>query len=122
MLNQQTLNIYDADGNVVSTETITGDDLVGTQMGAFMNYSCEKEISLDEGTYQISLTAIGDGKYAEASDESEKLDLVVAAGTTSEGYTSGYTVEDAGSMGMDAAPAEWENAGEYFIWGIFVSY
>lgn len=87
-----------------------------------MNYSCEKEISLDEGTYQISLTATGDGKYAEASDESEKLDLVVAAGTTSEGYTSGYTVEDAGSMGMDAAPAEWENAGEYFIWGIFVSY
>lgn len=112
MLNQQTLNIYDADGNVVSTETITGDDLVGTQMGAFMNYSCEKEISLDEGTYQISLTATGDGKYAEASDESEKLDLVVAAGTTSEGYTSGYTVEDAGGMEMDAAPAEWENAGE----------
>ena len=59
-------------------------------MGPFMNYSCEKELTLDEGTYQISLTAMGDGKYAEASDESEKIDLVVTAGAASEGKTSGY--------------------------------
>ena len=98
-----TVNVYDTDGNVVSTETITGDDLVATQMGPFTNYSCEKELTLDEGTYQISLTAAGDGKYATASDESEKIDLVVAAGAASEGYTSGYTVEEAGDMGMESA-------------------
>ncbi len=98
-----TVNVYDTDGNVVSTETITGDDLIGTQMGPFMNYSCEKDLTLEEGTYQISLTAAGDGKYAAASDESEKLDLVVVAGATSEGYTSGYTVEEAGDMGMEPA-------------------
>ena len=93
------VNVYDTEGNVVSTETITPDDLVVSQMGPFTNYSCEKELTLDEGTYQISLTATGDGKYASASDESEKLDLVVAAGTTSEGKTSGYVESQDGSTG-----------------------
>lgn len=85
------VNIYDGSGSVVSTETITNADLVATQMGPFKNYSAEKAITLDEGTYQISLMAAGDGEYAEASDESEKIQLVVASGAASEGKTSGYT-------------------------------
>ena len=105
------VNVYDTEGNIASTETITKDDLVGTQMGPFMNYSCEKELTLDEGTYQISLTALGDGKYAEASDESEKIDLVVTAGAASEGKTSGYAESQGGMdpMGGDAPAME-----EYF--------
>lgn len=77
-------------------------------MGPFMNYSCEKELTLDEGTYQISLTAMGDGKYAEASDESEKIDLVVTAGAASEGKTSGYAESQGGMdpMGGDAPAME----------------
>lgn len=105
------VNIYDADGNVVSTETITTEDLVVTQMGPFTNYTCEKDLTLEEGTYQISLTATGDGKYAEASDESEKIDLVVAAGATSEGQTSGY-VESQGGMGPMGGGAPAEDAAE----------
>lgn len=102
------VNVYDTEGNIASTETITKDDLVGTQMGPFMNYSCEKELTLDEGTYQISLTAMGDGKYAEASDESEKIDLVVTAGAASEGKTSGYAESQGGMnpMGGDASAME----------------
>ena len=48
-----------------------------------------------------------DGKYAAASDESEKIDLVVAAGAASEGKTSGYVASEGGMGSMGGgAPAD----------------
>ena len=48
-----------------------------------------------------------DGKYAAASDESEKIDLVVAAGAASEGKTSGYVASEGGMGPMGGgAPAD----------------
>jgi|GEM_PF-363389 len=95
------INIYDEAGTLIQTETITDADLTATQMGPFLRYSCEKGITLEAGTYQIGLTAKGDGDLASVSDESEKLSLVVADGLSSEGMTSGYIVEEGG---MEGAP------------------
>lgn len=94
------INIYDESGAVVTTETITEDDLTVSAMGPMSSYSCEKAVTLEPGDYQISLTAKGDGSMAEASDESEKLSLVVADGAVSEGKTSGYAEQEGGMPPM----------------------
>ncbi|MGN0299148.1 MAG: hypothetical protein ACI4C1_08230 [Lachnospiraceae bacterium] len=91
------INIYDKDGNLVKTETITKDELTVTAMGPFTNYTCEKTITLEEGNYQIALSAEGNDTVT-ASDESEKLDVEVKNGATSEGQTSGYVVQEGGGM------------------------
>lgn len=93
------INIYNEKGEVVKTETIVDTDLVASAMGPMTSYSCEKNILLDAGTYEISLVAKGDGKLAEASDESEKLELIVSDGTSTEKMTSGY-VEESAHNGM----------------------
>lgn len=93
------INIYDANGEVVQTETITDADLVESLMGPMTSYSCEKTISVKTGEYQLSLTAKGDGNLAEVSDESEKIDLVVKDGASSEGMTSGYSEQEEGMGG-----------------------
>lgn len=92
------INIYDTNGNIVTTETITKSDLSVTQMGPFTSYTALKEMTLSEGSYEISLKAAGDD-IAEASEESEKLSLVVSSGGTSEGATAGYE-ESSGMSGM----------------------
>lgn len=93
------INIYNENGESISTETITEADLQAQAMGPMVSYTCEKTITLEAGTYQISLTAQGDGQGAEASDESEKLNVTVIDGTTTEGQTSAYT-EQQGGPGM----------------------
>ncbi len=92
------IQIYNEDGEVVQTDTITEADLIGTAMGPMMSYSCEKTIAVEAGTYKISLTAKGDGNLAEASDESERIDLIVAEGTGSEGQTEKYAESQGGQM------------------------
>lgn len=94
------VNVYDENGELVTTETITPDDMTAMAMGPMKSYSCEKEITLEEGDYQISLTAKGDGNIAEGSDESEKISLVVKSGAETEGQTSGYTEQQGGMPGM----------------------
>lgn len=94
------INLYDENGESVQTETITSADLIATAMGPMTSYSCEKTITLEAGKYKISLTAKGDGTVAEASDESEQLDLVVADGAQTEGATSGYVETEGGPDGM----------------------
>lgn len=94
------INIYDESGEAIQTETITEDDLTAVMMGPMTSYSCEKAITVEAGNYKISLTAKGDGDLAEASDESEQIDLEVADGGTSEGTTSGYTEPEGGPGGM----------------------
>lgn len=91
------VNIYGEDGALVKTETITKDELSVTMMGPFTNYTCEKTITLEEGNYQISVSAEGNDVVT-ASDESEKLDIEVKGGATSEGSTSGYVVQEGGGM------------------------
>ena len=58
----------------------------------------DKALTLDAGTYQITLTAIGDGGSVEDSDASETLTVTVADGTTSEVMTSGYVEQEEGMM------------------------
>lgn len=92
------INIYDENGEIVQTETITDADLIESAMGPMTSYNCEKTITVEAGTYEISLTAKGDGETAEASDESDRLSLVVADGAATEGQTSGYVGEEGGMM------------------------
>lgn len=98
MFNEIGISICDESGAEVSTDTITTDDLQATAMGPMTSYSCEKTLTLDPGTYQISLTAKGDGGSVEDSDESEKLTVTVADGATSEVMTAGYVEQEGGMM------------------------
>ena len=100
-LTSWTINVYDASGNVVTSDTISKDDLTMQQWGPNINFSGNtKDLTLSEGSYKISVTADGDGKYAEVSDESEKLDLVVAADTTTEAKTANYPADQGGMPPM----------------------
>ena len=92
------IQIYDENGEIVQTDTITEDDLIATAMGPMTSYSCEKEITVEAGEYKISLTAKGDGNLAEASDESEQVELIVAEGADSEGQTENYVESQGGPM------------------------
>ncbi len=92
------VRIYDESGEVVQTETITEEDLIATAMGPMTSYSCEKVITVEAGEYKISLTAKGDGNLAEASEESEQIELTVADGTDSEGQTANYVESEGGPM------------------------
>lgn len=92
------IRIYDKSGETVQTETITEEDLIATAMGPMTSYSCEKEITVEAGEYKISLTAAGDGNLAEASEESEQVELVVAEGADSEGQTANYAEAEGGPM------------------------
>lgn len=98
MFNEIGISICDESGAEVSTDTITTDDLQSSAMGPMTSYSCEKALTLDPGTYQISLTAKGDGGSIEDSDESEKLTVTVADGATSEVMTAGYVEQEGGMM------------------------
>ena len=98
MFNEIGISICDESGAEVSTDTITTDDLQSSVMGPMTSYSCEKALTLDPGTYQISLTAKGDGGSIEDSDESEKLTVTVADGATSEVMTAGYVEQEGGMM------------------------
>lgn len=93
------VNIYDESGAVVSTKSIVEDDLEAKAMGPMTSYSCAKTITLEAGTYEIAITAKGDGDAVESSDESEKLTVTVGEGALSEGKTSGY-VEQQGGPGQ----------------------
>ena len=92
------IRIYDESGEIVQTETISEEDLIATAMGPMMSYSCEKEITVETGEYKISLTAKGDEDLAEASDESEQVELTVADGTESGGQTANYVESEGGPM------------------------
>lgn len=73
-------------------------------MGSFTNFfRFSKDFTLDEGTYKISVAAEGDGNYAEKSDESEILNLVVTAGAKTEAKTAKYPAEQQGGMPGDPA-------------------
>ncbi len=58
---------------------------------------------LGEGSYEITVTADGDGNYAASSMESERVALTAAAGQTGEAATSGY-VETQGMGGPGGFP------------------
>lgn len=90
-LTSWTINVYDASNTAVATETVKKEDLTMKQMGPFTTFdNAAKEFTLEEGTYTIGITADGDGKYAEASDESEILTVEVKNGATSEVKTANY--------------------------------
>jgi hypothetical protein len=95
MFGEIMVNVYDENGEEVSTETITEADLIATAMGPMVSYSCEKTLTLDAGNYQISLTAKGNGQDVEDSDESERLSVNTADGGNAEGKTSGCAEEEA---------------------------
>lgn len=94
------VNIYDESGAVVSSEMITENDIETSAMGPMTSYSCAKTLTLEEGTYEISITAQGEGDTITASDESEKLTVTVSGNGNSEGKTAGYVEQQDGPPGM----------------------
>ena len=72
LFHQLTIRVYDAAGTEVTTETISPDEVVytpgwGPNPGT---YAAEKTLMLGEGSYEITVTADGDGNYAASSMES----------------------------------------------------
>mgnify|MGYP001060469248 CR=1 FL=1 len=105
LFHQLTIRVYDAAGTEVTTETISPDEVVytpgwGPNPGT---YAAEKTLMLGEGSYEITVTADGDGNYAASSMESERVALTAAAGQTGEAATSGY-VETQGMGGPGGFP------------------
>ena len=98
LFNRMIIRVYDEAGENVMTAYAGTDDMTVTMMGPFTIYTCEKTLTLDPGTYQVSLTADGVEGIAETSQESERLPLTVAEGTHSEGQTSGYVAQDNSGM------------------------
>lgn len=94
--NQLTIHVYNADGEEVTSEIITPDDVVFTAgWGPYADsYDAIKTLELDSGTYQISVIADGDGVYSQSSDESELLEVTVPASNGTEAMTSGYVAEE----------------------------
>lgn len=106
LFNQLTIRIYGPDGAEIATDTITADEVVYTA-GWGPNpasYAAEKTLTLDAGSYEIAVTADGDGNYAAPSPESERVALTVAAGETGEAATSGYVEAQSGMGGPGGFP------------------
>lgn len=106
LFHQLTIRVYDAAGTEVATDTIVADEVVytpgwGPNPGS---YAAEKTLTLDAGSYELAVTADGDGSYAASSPESDRVALTIAAGEAVEAATSGYVEAQGGMDGPGGFP------------------
>lgn len=106
LFNQLTIRVYDSTGAEIATEVLTADEVVytpgwGPNPGS---YAAEKVLALDAGSYEVAVTADGDGNVAASSPESERVTLTVTAGETAEAATSGYVEAQGGMDGPGGFP------------------